>query len=617
VVKKSFAAAPIRAQSDDAGQVGLPGVSPSFGDMYRATFATQAIGFLILAFCSLARSRNRWTQFMMLRHRLRSGLASRQFAANVAALAISVCFAWAGNVQPAAAYTPESPEVRELLDRALKYLDSAETHSRLGGKSLIGLALIKGNRPTDHPKVVEAVEACKRAAANLEERHAADVIYDLGIAIIFLCELDADQYRQEITALMKLLNKWQKDFGGWGYLEGANLTSGDTSMTQYGVLATWTADRTGAYPVDAEVGAKVANWLMRTQDPSGGWGYQGVDPGEFRRVQQNGVQHSLSAAGCGSLYVIGDVLRLTSGMKAGGQDDGLPPAIKVVREQGKTPTQGPVTAKVDPGRMRNALQDGDRWFDARFQIDPPEWVYYYLYALERYKSFRELTLGREEKEPAWYNEGVEFLRQSQSNMGSWDRDSGPSVDTAFGILFLVRGTKKSIQKAEAYSGRLRGGRGLPTNAGEVTVGEDGRIVKTPFQGKAETLLSILEAAGSEDLDALGQDFEITLSNDAAQRQRELERLRRLVTAEDFAVRMAAIKALYNLRDLNDVPIFIYALGDPDPRIVRKARDALRLISRKIDGFGLEDDPSEGAKLEAIQRWKQWYLGIRPDAQFLK
>jgi HEAT repeat protein len=81
--------------------------------------------------------------------------------------------------------------------------------------------------------------------------------------------------------------------------------------------------------------------------------------------------------------------------------------------------------------------------------------------------------------------------------------------------------------------------------------------------------------------------------------------------------MAAIKALYNLRDLNDVPIFIYALGDPDPRIVRKARDALRLISRKIDGFGLEDDPSEGAKLEAIQRWKQWYLGIRPDAQFLK
>ena len=49
---------------------------------------------------------------------------------------------------------------------------------------------------------------------------------------------------------------------------------------------------------------------------------------------------------------------------------------------------------------------------------------------------------------------------------------------------------------------------------------------------------------------------------------------------------------------------------------RKARDALRLLSRKVDGFGLPDDPTDGAKLEAIEKWKQWYLAIRPNAQFL-
>ena len=76
------------------------------------------------------------------------------------------------------------------------------------------------------------------------------------------------------------------------------------------------------------------------------------------------------------------------------------------------------------------------------------------------------------------------------------------------------------------------------------------------------------------------------------------------------------KALYNTRDLDNVPTLIYALGDPDPRIVQKSRDALRLLSRKVDGFGLPEEPTEGAKLEAIEKWKQWYLAIRPNAQFL-
>jgi hypothetical protein len=80
--------------------------------------------------------------------------------------------------------------------------------------------------------------------------------------------------------------------------------------------------------------------------------------------------------------------------------------------------------------------------------------------------------------------------------------------------------------------------------------------------------------------------------------------------------MAALRALHNTRDLDNVPVFIFALGDPDPRVVRRARDALRVLSRKIDGFGLADEPTEGAKLDASQRWKQWFLSIRPDAQFL-
>ena len=34
--------------------------------------------------------------------------------------------------------------------------------------------------------------------------HSQDVMYDLAIAIIFLCELDPDQYRQEILSLTQV-----------------------------------------------------------------------------------------------------------------------------------------------------------------------------------------------------------------------------------------------------------------------------------------------------------------------------------------------------------------------------------------------------------------------------
>jgi hypothetical protein len=502
-----------------------------------------------------------------------------------------------------------------MLAKALDFIEKANPHNRLGGKCLMALTLIKGDRPHDHPMVQAAVEACRQAVQSLERQHTTDVMYDLAISIIFLCELDAEQYRGEITSLMKLMLKWQKEFGGWGYLEGAEVRTGDTSMTQYAVLALWTADRTGAYDVNSDVAARVCNWLLRTQDPSGGWGYQGKDPGEFRRVPQLTVQHSLSAAGCGSVYVLGDLLRLTGDMKSGDNNDGLPPALRIVRKPDQRPSQGPLTDRVDRGRLRAAVQDGDRWFENNFRVDTPDFLYYYLYALERYKSFRELATGRIEKEPDWYSAGVEFLRTEQSRLGSWDRDLGPSIDTCFAALFLIRGTRKSIEKAEAYDGRLRGGRGLPKDTASVTISEDGQIVKTPFQGTAESLLAILETAGQDDLESLGSDVAITLSDDPQQRERELERLRRLVTAEEFPVRMAALRALHNTRDLDNVPVFIFALGDPDPRIVRRAHDSLRVLSRKIDGFGLPDELTEGAKLDASQRWTQWFLSIRPDAQF--
>ncbi|MCP4192096.1 MAG: hypothetical protein GY768_15900 [Planctomycetaceae bacterium] len=517
------------------------------------------------------------------------------------------------------AYTPQSREVKKMLDKALTFIEKSGDASRLGGKALVGLAMIKGNRPKDHPKIKEAISGCRDAAKNLRSSKRSDSMYDLGLAIIFLCELDPEQYRTEIKTLMTIMLDWQKRFGGWGYLEGTHVDTGDTSMTQYAVLSLWTADRSGAYEVSINAATKVCNWLIRTQDPSGGWGYQGEDPGGFQRIPQqssetNEVSHSCSAAGLGSAYVSADLLRLVTATRGG--NEGFPSALRVVRKEDTRPTEGPLTNQVDVGRLKRALADGDQWFASRDRIDVEFWTFYYMYARERYESFKELTTGNEPAEPKWYNDGVKFLKREQKANGSWSGEGGPTVDTCFCVLFLTRGTKKSIQRAEAYNGRLRGGRGLPSSTADVAIGEDGQIVKTPFQGQAESLLAILEAGGNDDLDLSAQEIDIQLSSDPKQRERELIRLRRLVTADDYVVRLTAIKALHKTRDLDNVPALIYALGDPDSRIVTRARDSLRLLSRKISGFGLGDNPSDGAKLDAINRWKDWYLTIRPDAQFM-
>lgn len=495
-----------------------------------------------------------------------------------------------------------------MIQKALVFLENQGEHDRLGGKSLMGLALLKGERPADHPLVQRAIEACQKAAQDLEMVHSDDVIYDLGLAIIFLSEADPEKYRAEIRSLVQLLVKWQKPHGGWGYLERK---TGDTSMTQYAVLALWSADRSGAMPVPADSAARVANWLIRTQDPSGGWGYQGNDPGGFQRISQAPVQQSLSAAGTGSTYVLGDLLRLTDSLKRGAKAS----AVRVVAKPSQRPSQGPLTGAVDRGRLVSAMQDGDRWFASNFVTEPPDSIMYYLYAYERYQSFRELALGLQSEEARWYDEVVEYLRKMQKSNGSWVTDYGPSVDTSFGVLFLVRGTKKAIEKAEAFNGRLRGGRGLPGTA-DVTVGSGGQVVKSAFRGQAEGLLSLLEAAGGAELEDDDRDFEVTLSSDPQQRERELHRLRRLVSAEDYVVRSAALKALVSTRELDNVPTLIFALGDPDSRIVVLANRGLRGLSRRLDGFDMPEEPTEAVKREAIDRWKQWYLMIRPDAQFL-
>ncbi len=520
-------------------------------------------------------------------------------------LVAALCWAFCFPGITALGVTPESPEVKACIDRGLSYI-AKFTDARLGGRCMIALAFYKHGLK-DHPRIKEAIDACKSGTYKTEDN------YSLGIAMMFLTEVAPDTERSLIEDMLKELLSRQMKNGGWGY---PGRDTGDTSQTQYAVLGMWMAEGNGiAVPMTAQ--ENVANWLLRTQNPDGGWGYQGKDPGGFQRVAQQEVNGSLTAAGLSSMYIVADQLHMTTPQEP--KPDG-PPALRVIRDNAGART--PRTKRVDRGLLLKSLQDGDQWFPAHLNHNEIQWFYYYLYALERYQSFRELAKGEFEKEPKWYNAYFEMLKQKQDpKEGFWDGGvhEGREVGTAFAILFLLRSSKKAIVKiVNLGDGTLLGGMGLPPNVADVKE-KDGKLIETPLSGGIEELLSVLEDDSNPELSRLAESNQaIELSSDVTKRAGQIVKLRALVSAPAFESRLVAVRSLGKTGLLDNVPLLLYALTDPDIRVVKQADAGLRFISRKFDGFGFPEDPNPPkAEIDKLRtKWKQWYLSVSPDAQLL-
>ena len=313
---------------------------------------------------------------------------------------------------------------------------------------------------------------------------------------MFLKELDPKAHKAELQTYLDHLLSIQKPHGGWGY---AYRDTGDTSMTQYGVLSLWEAEHAG-FTVPNTPWEKVAGWLMRTQDPSGAWGYQGNDPGDYKLVPQSGIRNSMASAGLGSLYICADHFQFRRALIDA--NSGLPAALQKVRPAGQpaqqqAPPQRVIATSLDVSRLGAALDRGDGWMKENYTIDPPMYKHYYLYAFERYQSFRELATQQATVAGGWYDDGVYMLQKTQSKEGAWSSSSEPMVDTCFAILFLVRSSQKSIAIVHHLGpGTLITGRGLPEgNDIELRMGQ---VRQKPLAGPAEQLLAAMEDPGHPD-----------------------------------------------------------------------------------------------------------------------
>ncbi len=565
--------------------------------------------------------------------RLRANMTSSIVAFIVGCLAVSTVNA----------YSPESPEVREMVIKAAKGLAAStyggdQSHgTQLGGKCLIALAMLKsGEYDLSHAKMAEAIEACRQTVKDLPKILETDKgIYSLGVAIVFLCEMDAKLYRKEIERMLEALTTAQKPQAAWGY-SWAPLC--DTSMSQYAVLAIWTAARKG-FKVNMESVRKATSWFLRTQDPRGIWGYQAQDPGpgNFKLIEQTVVNPlSLTSAGLGCVYILADLLGVIKIEDVALPENDLPPVlVEVFEDEGaesgrqEQPKEGvqdqPRSVGVPVQAIEQAVVRGNQWLSANFKANSGnQWVFYYLYALERCYSFRELALGKLEKEPAWYNAGVEFMQQKQLGDGSFaggSLETAPQpnpLDTAFAVLFLTRSTRQSIHTGTLGDGILRGGQGLPSDASQLELTEDGRLEKRKLKGPASEMLEIIDKLGELDMASQSiHSIEMTLSREPKKRAQQMARLRRLViSGPTYEARLIAVKTLSRERDLIQVPTLIFALTDPDFRVKLAASEGLRFMSRKFAGYGMAERPSNQRLEEIIENWKEWYLTIRPDGEFL-
>lgn len=509
---------------------------------------------------------------------------------------------------PAHALVPESPEVKAMIERGLKFLERSED-DRLGGRCLIGLSFYKAGRKASHPKVQEALQACQVA---MREDVKAQDNYSVGLAVIFLLETDPDKNRNLAQQYVNELLRRQQPAGGWGY---DNTSTGDTSQTQYPTLALWLAINHGLNVPVASI-ERDCGWLLRTQDPSGAWGYQGDDRGAYERISQNEIRPALVAAGLGSVYICADLLGLHE-TRADRKEKDVPTALKPLNDPLPT-TKKMRSNRIDRGIVKRAITDGNYWFTQHYTFESEGYTHYYLYAFERYQSFREFVEGRDEEAPRWYHDLATALTKSQKPDGSWESGDNPAVSTSFAVLALLRSAKKTLAVVapKLGDGVLLGGMGLPKQTAHLQE-RDGKVVEEVLAGTIEELVTTIEKATPPELERLAESpARWKLDSDVLKRSGEIVKLKSLVGSGPVEARLITVKALARLRDFDNVPLLIFALTDPDLRVVHEADRGLRFSSRKFEGVGLPDEPQPADVKAAIQKWKDWYLSVRPTGEFL-
>ena len=185
------------------------------------------------------------------------------------------------------------------------------------------------------------------------------------------------------------------------------------------------------------------------------------------------------------------------------------------------------------------------------------------------------------------------------------------ANTSFSVFFLIRSTRKSVANFDQDT-TFQGGKDLPADVANARL-DGAKVVGTQISGDIDAILAMLEDPDGPTFDSQAElPPELKLDSDATKRKAQVEKLKALVSASSHKARRIAVRNLARAERLNAVPLLLYALTDPDVSVMRESRDALRFLSRRIDGFGLPDNPTPEEKSQAYDKWLKWFRSVRPD-----
>lgn len=527
-------------------------------------------------------------------------------------------------------FAPESPEVRQIVDKAIAFL----TKKNSGGEKgvLAGLAVAEagkrydGTVPKDHPVIKKAIAGILsgvKSGTLLKSR----AVYHPCLAMILLCETDDQEYRPQIIKLIKSFEDRQLGNGGFSYL-GTKVW--DTSQTQYVALAYFVA-RQHRIPVSIKSARRILEFVIAKQSGNS-WVYS---------ANERKQEISIHAAVSGTAYLLGDLLKLQPRVKieqkiVEGIGPDLPPSISVhiavPPDQGDGASseaawggEGPLV-EINKANFKSCKQRANQHFEKAFVLRAKHWSFYYLYAFERYAFFRQQAEGDVGNRAmrSWYDDGVKLFKSIQNKDGSLPKGPEPAIssdiNTAFGIMFLVRSSEiLSIPPADS---NLEGGDGLGKTAGKALKElKNGRLRAEETSKNLDQLIQNLgDELNNDQLELLSNSIKDAIREyqDQPDKSRGQVRsfLRSLVSDKNYYKRLIGVKFLAGEQDLDNAPALIYALGDPDVRVCMEAHNGLRLVSRKIDSITVPESPTLSDFQIAKGRWASWLLKLRPDAELL-
>lgn len=316
------------------------------------------------------------------------------------------------------------PAINEAIDKGVAFLlekqqrDGSWAHDgeryRNGQTALCMYTLLKCGLPAEHPAV-------QRARAFLESAPPRET-YALACQMMAFEATKDPALKPAVGEMLEQLLEWQR--GGWSYpwdhaWENWHDKEGlvDLSNTQYAALGLRSAEFAG-FEVPDRAWKRLLKDALNHQTS--------VQKLDAPKVEGRTTSGKREVAGFG--YRIGQAA--TGSMTTAG--------IAVVELCRKG--LGSAAGGSDVRKMDKSRELAMNWLEIHFDVvenpGAADWVYYYLYGLERVGALLGLELIGSHP---WYYEGAKRLVKVQRDNGSWVQRN-EEADTCFGLLFLERAT---------------------------------------------------------------------------------------------------------------------------------------------------------------------------------